>query len=46
MYRFARARRDAQAKDENVIVPQEEEQQLEIRRVGTTLLKMMEIATR
>ncbi len=44
MYRFARTQRDTQAVDDNVHVPSEDEQKLEISRVAATLLKIMEVS--
>jgi hypothetical protein len=42
MFRFKRAQFDAQVEDDTVRVPNEDEMRLEIGRVATTLLKLME----
>ncbi len=44
MYRFVRAQRDAQAIDDSVRLPFEDELKLEIGRVAATLLKIMEMS--
>jgi hypothetical protein len=44
MYRFRRSRLEAQATDESLRVPGEEEMRLEIGRVATTLIKLMEVS--
>lgn len=44
MYRFRKTQSDTQLKDEGIHVPTDEEQNCEIGRVATTLLKLMEIS--
>jgi len=44
MYRFKRARVEAKLADDSLRVPGEEEMRLEISRVATTLIKLMEIS--
>jgi hypothetical protein len=44
MYRFRKAQVDAQATDDSVHVPSDDDLHLEIGRVATTLLKLMEVS--
>ena len=44
MYRFKRSRLEAQSADESLRVPGEDEMRLEIARVATTLIRLMEVS--
>jgi len=44
MYRFRKARQEAQSADEALRVPGEDEMRLEIARVATTLIRLMEVS--